>query len=154
MADKSIAELGLAQQMTDDALLVVYQNGETEAIEGRSIKEYARESTKQYVESAAKDAQAAADSAISAKEDAKGAKASAETAKQFSGKPPQIKDGTWWTWDATAGEYKDTGSPAQGNLLYATFFVDPATGELYMVTPGEYRGPSFALVDGNLEVTV
>lgn len=154
MADKSIAELQVSQQMTDDALLVVYQGGETAAIEGRSIKGYAREGAEQYVEGAAKDAQAAAKSAASAKEDAKAAQASAKTAEQYSGKPPQIKGGTWWIWDAAAGKYKDTKSPAQGNLLYATFFVDPSTGELYMVIPEEYRGPSFALVDGNLEVTV
>lgn len=154
MADKSINELSVAQQMTDDAKLVVYQDGDTKSIEGTLIKEYAKESTKEYVEGAANSAKEAAESAASAETSSGIATKSAETAKQYSGNPPQIQDGTWWVWNAETGQYQDTGSPAQGNLLYATFFVDPATGVLCMVTPEEYRGPSFALVGGSLEVTV
>ncbi len=42
------------------------------------------------------------------------AAASAAEAKQYSGKPPVIRDGTWWTWNAATGSYADTGKPAQG----------------------------------------
>ena len=164
MADKSISELAVAQQMTDDALLVAYQNGETRSIEGQLIKQYARESTQQYVEGAVQSAKEAAESA--------------ESAKKYSGKPPLIQDGTWWTWNAESKVYEDTGKVSQGPkgaksdkgakgdtgpqgiqgetgyLLYATFSVDLVTGRLVMNTPDEYKGPSFALVDGRLEVTV
>lgn len=59
------------------------------------------------VDSASSSAAAAANSAISAA-------ASAETAKQYSGKPPIIQNGTFWTWNAANGQYEDTGSPARG----------------------------------------
>lgn len=64
--------------------------------------------------SATASASAAAQSALSSAEDAAAAAAAASSAKQYSGKPPIIQGGTWWTWDATAGKYKDTGKPAQG----------------------------------------
>ena len=38
--------------------------------------------------------------------------------------------------------------------MYATFFVEPQTGELYMFTDNEYSGPDFRLVDGSLEVVL
>ena len=34
------------------------------------------------------------------------------------------------------------------------FFVDAASGELYMVTDEEYTGPGFRLRDGELEVVL
>ena len=60
MADKSIVELGIAQQMTDDALLPVYQGGETKSIEGALIKKYAKDSVRQYVDGAKQSADGAA----------------------------------------------------------------------------------------------
>ena len=65
--------------------------------------------------------------------------------------------GTWWTWDTASGAYTDTGLTAEGkdgNVLFATFAVDPATGLLSMTTPDGYAGPEFALNNGYLEVTV
>ena len=96
---------------------------------------------------AAKRAQAAADSASDAAD-------SARSARQYSGKPPVIKEGRWWTWNAETQRYEDTGQAARGNLMYATFFVEPQTGELYMFTDNEYSGPDFRLVDGSLEVVL
>lgn len=53
-------------------------------------------------------------SAMQAAGSATQAAASAQTATQYSGNPPVIQDGTWWTWNASAQQYQDTGFPAQG----------------------------------------
>lgn len=42
------------------------------------------------------------------------AAASAQTAVQYSGKPPVIRTGTWWTWNAGTQAYEDTGYAARG----------------------------------------
>lgn len=71
--------------------------------------------------------------------------------------PPIVQGGTWWTWDTASGAYTDTGLTAEGkdgNVLFATFAVDPATGLLSMTTPDGYAGPEFTLNNGYLEVTV
>lgn len=69
--------------------------------------------------------------------------------------PPIIKNGTWWQWNIEAQEYQDTGESARGNVLFATFFVNPADGILYMNTDTEYNGPDFRLTDdGFLEVVI
>lgn len=75
-------------------------------------------------QAAAEDAQAAAEAAKIAAEDsenkaktsetnaansASDASDSADIAKQYSGKSPKPIDGTWWTWNATNGQYEDTG---------------------------------------------
>lgn len=54
----------------------------------------------------------AASSATAAEGNASDAAGSAETAKQYSGKPPIIKENRWWTWDADTQDYKDTGKKA------------------------------------------
>ena len=41
-----------------------------------------------------------------------------------------------------------------GNVMYATFSIDPETGLLTMITPDGYTGPTFAIVNGFLEVSV
>lgn len=82
------------------------------------------------------------------------AAASAQEAKDYSGKPPIIQNNHWWTWDATQQKYVDTGEVARGDVMYATFAVDPTTGELYMYTDDEYTGPTFRLVNGDLEVVL
>lgn len=72
--------------------------------------------------------------------------------------PPIVQGGTWWTWDTASGAYTDTGLTAEGkdgNVLFATFAVDPTTGLLSMTTPDGYAGPEFSLNNkGYLEVTV
>ena len=82
MADKSIVELGIAQQMTDDALLPVYQGGETKSIEGALIKKYAKDSVRQYVDGAKQSADEAAVSAAAAKTAREGVEAYADQAGQ------------------------------------------------------------------------
>lgn len=117
----------------------------------------------QDADAAKKAAQAAQRGAEQARDDAGGsataaagsaseALKNAQTAKQYSGNPPIIRNGTWWTWDAEKQQYVDTGSPAKGDLLFPVFDVDPATGELHMYVQDDYKGPEFRLHGGNLEV--
>lgn len=92
MADLSINMLPVSDGLTDDGLLVVYQNNEAQSIRGELIKRYARESTQAYVEAAqnaaaqaeqaAKDAQAAADSVAYVTEKAEEAAQAALAAQQ------------------------------------------------------------------------
>ena len=92
MADLSINMLPVSDGLTDDGLLVVYQNNEAQSIRGELIKRYARESTQAYVEAAqnaaaqaeqaAKDAQAAADSVACVTEKAEEAAQAALAAQQ------------------------------------------------------------------------
>lgn len=76
------------------------------------------EAAKAAAEAAVSEAEAAKAGALDAKADAEqsaeAAAGSAETAKQYSGKPPIIQDGNWWTWNAGAAAYQDTGKPARG----------------------------------------
>ena len=165
MADKTTGGLTAVQEaaigdlpgiadLYDDTLLPVEQQGEARHMTGRQWKKYAQASVKLYAEGAAQSAQAAAGSAASAASSASDASSSAQTAQQYSGKPPVIQDGTWWTWNAETQKYVDTGEAARGNLMYATFYIDAATGDLYMVTDNEYTGPTFRMVNGDLEVVL
>ena len=104
---------------------------------GRQWKKYAQAGVQVYVEGAKQSAEAAANSADAAAKSAQAAAGSASdaagsalTAQQYSGKPPVIIDGRWWTWNAATQQYEDTGEAARGNLMYATFFLDTATGDL------------------------
>lgn len=89
-----------------------------------------------------------------AAESAGNAEKSARQAEQYSGKPPVIKNGVWWIWDADAGEYRDTGEQARGNLMVPGFSLDTATGDLYMIAHEEYAGPEFRLRGNDLEVVI
>ncbi len=165
MADKTTGGLPAVQEaaigslpgiadLYDDTLLPVEQQGEARHMKGAQWKAYARASVSIYVEGAAQSARDAAASAANAAVSAQEAEDSAQKAQQYSGKPPIIQGGTWWTWNAERQEYVDTGEAARGNLMYAVFYVDAATGALYMVTDAEYAGPGFRLADGNLEVVL
>ena len=172
MADKTIGALaavvesaigglpGIAE-LYDNSLLAVEQQGEARHMTGRQWKLYAQAGVKQYVDNAqnaANDALAAVAQVGAAVEDtranAAAAAASAQKAQQYSGKPPVIQNGAWWTWNAEQQVYQNTGEAARGNLMYATFFVDIPTGALYMVTDNEYTGPQFRLSEGDLEVVL
>lgn len=131
--EAAIGSLPGIADLYDDTLLPVEQQGEAMHMTGRQWKKYAQASVEGYADDAAD---------------------SAQSAKEYSGKPPVIRDGTWWTWDAVRKEYVDTGEAARGNLMYATFYVDISTGDLYMVTDAEYTGPGFRLVNGYLEVVL
>lgn len=159
--EAAIGELPGIAGLYDDALIPVEQQGEARHMTGAQWKGYAQASVSQYVEGAREEAEraqtAAAEAKTSAQDAAKsaaGAADSADEARQYSGKPPIIQNGTWWTWDAAKQEYADTGEAARGNLMYAAFFVDPRTGELYMVADDEYTGPQFRLDGADLEVVL
>lgn len=161
VTEAEIGDLPSIVDLYDDTLIPVEQQGEARHMTGRQWKKYAQASVDAYVEgakgsaeAAAKSALAAANSATAAAGSATAAAGSAQTAKEYSGKPPIIQDGRWWTWNATTKQYVDTGEAARGNLMYATFYVDAATGDLYMVTDNEYTGPTFRLVNGDLEVVL
>lgn len=42
----------------------------------------------------------------------------------------------------------------RGNVMFATFSINPADGTLSMATPDEYAGPDFAINNGFLEVSI
>lgn len=42
----------------------------------------------------------------------------------------------------------------KGNVMFATFAINPLTGNLIMTTPDEYDGPVFSINNNYLEVTV
>ena len=172
MADKTTGGLTAVPEATigglpsiadlyDDTLLPVEQQGEARRMTGAQWKRYAQASTAAYVdgaraaaEQAAGSAAAAAANAENAANSAAAAAGSAQTAQQYSGKPPIIQDGRWWTWNAAAQKYVDTGEAARGNVMYATFYVAVVTGVLYMVTDDEYAGPQFRLSGADLEVVL
>lgn len=161
MADKQISSLPQAQTVDDNSLFVCEQQGTAMKTTGAQWKGFAVQAVSQYVapaQQAAQQAQQAATNAAQSEENAAqsatDAAESAQTAQEYSGKPPIIKNDTWWTWDAEQGEYVDTGEAARGDVMYATFEIDMETGELVMYTPDGYTGPVFSLADGFLEVTI
>lgn len=168
MADKTIGSLPQAQTVDDDSLFVCEQQGTAMKTTGAQWKGFAENAVKRYVTQAQAQADAAKKSADAAKvsennakdsekaaaDSAEEAADSADKAQQYSGKPPIIQNDTWWTWDAETGEYVDTGESARGDVMYATFAIDPDTGILTMTTPDGYSGPVFSLVNGFLEVSI
>lgn len=138
MADKMIGELPLAPQVTDSALLAVEQSGTAMKMTGAQFKEFAKDSVKGYID----DAQKIVDEV---KDYAEDAEQSAQEAKEYSGKPPVIQNDTWWIWNAKTQQYVDTGLPSKGNVMYATFYLDVDTGELWMLYDEDYTGPEFSV---------
>lgn len=67
----------------------------------------------------------------------------------------EIRDGYWWRWDETKKNWYNTGENAKGNLMYATFDLDPSTGQLTMFTEEEYTGANFEITEkGELQVII
>lgn len=161
VAEATIGSLPEIASLYDDTLIPVEQQGEARRMTGAQWKQYARAGVEIYVDGAKESAKAAENSAASAAKSARDAAASATdaaesalSAQQYSGNPPIIQDGRWWTWNAAEQKYIDTGEAARGNLMYATFYIDAATGDLYMVTDNEYTGPKFRLSGADLEVVL
>ena len=71
MADKKINELSASSGLTDDALLPVYQNDQTQSITGALLKSFAQQAVQKYTDAAAASAQQADGSASSSAESAK-----------------------------------------------------------------------------------
>ena len=161
MADKTIGSLPQAQTVDDASLFVCEQQGVAMKTTGAQWKGFAVQAVSQYVEPAQQAAAAAQQSATNAAQSetnaaqsAEDAAESAQTAQEYSGKPPIIQNDTWWTWNAEQGKYVDTGESARGDVMYATFDIDPETGLLTMTTPDGYTGPTFVIVNGFLEVSI
>lgn len=161
MADKTIGSLPQAQTVDDASLFVCEQQGVAMKTTGAQWKGFAVQAVSQYVQPAQQAAQQAqqaatnaAQSETNAAQSAEDAAESAQTAQEYSGKPPIIQNDTWWTWDAEQGKYVDTGEAARGDVMYATFEIDPETGLLTMTTPDGYTGPTFVIVNGFLEVSI
>lgn len=168
MADKTIGSLPQAQSVDDASLFVCEQQGAAMKTTGAQWKGFAVQAVsplvtqaKQSATQAGNSATAAANSATEAEksaqeaaESATEAADSAQTAQEYSGKPPIIQNDTWWTWNAETGQYEDTGQSAKGDVMFATFAIDPEAGLLTMTTPDGYDGPTFAIVNGYLEVSV
>ena len=73
--------------------------------------------------------------------------------------PPKIVevDGAryWAFWDESTQQYVTSGYRADGVPLYASFYVDPETMDLFAVYPEGYGdGPTFSLNNGDLSVTI
>lgn len=67
----------------------------------------------------------------------------------------EIRDGYWWRWNEETGEWYHTGEIAKGNVMFATFEIDPLTGRLTMFTDPEYTGANFELDEnGKLQVII
>lgn len=75
------------------------------------LKGYA-DSASNSASAASSSANSAANSAALSKNYADQSASSADVAKQYSGKPPQAIQGTWWVWNAETGKYEDTGAKA------------------------------------------
>lgn len=169
MADKQISSLPAATSVDDNALFVIEQQGIAQKASGAQWKGYAVAAVQPYANQATGSASAAANSALqaaasastaaeaaqTAQNSAVAAGESAQTAQEYSGKPPIIQNDTWWTWNAETQQYVDTGESARGDVMYATFEIDPQTGILTMHTPDGYNGLVFLInSDGYLEVSI
>jgi len=147
--DQEVLEQLLTEKAGHRVTLRVPQRGER-----AQVLQMAETNAREEAERAKTAASVAKTSAQDAAKSAAGAADSANEARQYSGKPPIIQNGTWWTWDAAKQEYADTGEAARGNVMYATFWVDARTGLLHMYTDDEYTGPQFRLNGKNLEVVL
>lgn len=94
--------------------------------------------------------------ATTATEDANDA---ADRANGMADHPPKIVDVDgvryWAFWDETTQQYVTSENRADGVPLYASFYVDPETMDLFAVYPDGYGdGPTFSLSNGDLSVTI
>ena len=90
-----------------------------------------------------------------AEEAAAAAQNQADRAQAYADNPAKIGgNGNWWVWDEETGEYRDTGTFARGDIMFAAFDIDIAKGELVCTTPDKYTGPVFTLDDGELCLTI
>jgi len=85
-----------------------------------------------------------------------------QRANEIANNPTKIRDDNYvYKYNEETKEYEKTNiyvkgeKGDKGNLLYASFEVDMDSGELVMVMPDDYEGPSFHLSDaGDLVVTI
>ncbi|WP_346702543.1 hypothetical protein [uncultured Alistipes sp.] len=125
---------GLTPDITADAQGVIYSNG-------KQVTDVIKEAVG-LATTATKDANDAAD-----------------RANELADNPPKIVevDGVryWAFWDDDTQKYVTSGYRADGVPLYASFYVDPETMDLFAVYPEGYGdGPTFSLNNGDLSVTI
>ena len=94
--------------------------------------------------------------ATTATEDANDA---ADRANGMADHPPKIVEVEgvryWAFWDEETQQYVTSENRADGVPLYASFYVDPETMDLFAVYPDGYGdGPTFSLENGDLLVTI
>ena len=94
--------------------------------------------------------------ATTATEDANDA---ADRANGMADHPPKIVEVEgvryWAFWDEATQQYVTSENRADGVPLYASFYVDPETMDLFAVYPEGYGdGPVFSLKNGDLLVTI
>ena len=103
------------------------------------------------------DAETARDGAEAAQDAAENAQSAIEGMTVTSETLPPGSDATVEkTVSETGAVNLEFGIPqgVPGNIMYATFSVDPTTGLLTMTTPDGYNGPVFSIVNGFLEVSI
>lgn len=92
-----------------------------------------------------------------AAQSAEDAATSALSAQQYSGKPPNPQDGTWWIWDATQQKYLDSGIACDlvgptGNGIASIVLTKgdhtPGTSDIYTVTMTDGTTCNIAVYNG------
>lgn len=167
-ADKNAAEAArIAAEDAKDAALDSQneaKRSENAALAAKMAAEIAKDDTeaaKSAAETAKADAEAAA---LSASEDAgdadqaaKDAAASALSAQQYSGKPPQPLNGTWWIWNADTAQYEDTGigcelvGPQGVSILDIALTSGdhaPGTSDVYTITLSDGSTKTISVYNG------
>jgi len=66
----------------------------------------------------------------------------------------RIVDGYWEHYNEVTGLYEETGERAHGDVLFATFLIDPVTGILTMFYDEKYNGANFEIEKGMLKVII
>lgn len=67
----------------------------------------------------------------------------------------EIRAGYWWAWNETTQAWYNTGERANGNVLFATFELNPSTGQLTLFTDEDYAGIEFQITEkGELQVLI
>lgn len=151
------AKDALASQQAASSSEQNASTSEQNALTSEKNAKTSEENAKKYAEQAKESELAADESEANAAKSEANAAESERQAKEYSGKPPIIKEGadgyhTWWTWDADLQEYVDTGRIAVSNVYYATFWLNEEDGNLYMHYHINYDGPQFRLDGTDLVV--
>lgn len=135
-------------RIEDEELRTLFESERIESEEARAKSELERiEAEKQRQI----DTTDAIENAMTATDNAQNA---ADRSNALSDHRDEIRDGYWWRWNETTKEWYNTGEIAKGNVMFATFELNPVTGELSMNTDEEYTGANFALENGMLTVEI
>lgn len=95
-----------------------------------------------------------AETAIQSSKDAtKKAENAADRLNNLSDHRDRVIDGYWHKWNEEKETWDNTGEIAKGNVMFATFGINPVTGELSMSTDPEYTGAIFE-INNNGELTI